>query len=101
MSGDMSKVECDSCGCEIVRDVYHRLRNRRLLCRDCFDREIETPRFVHELKRLLQEKSPEELGQSSRAEFLVSRLEGKLEEEEPILEEKGLSFGEVKGIVRG
>lgn len=92
----MSKIVCSECGCEIVRDVYHRLRGGKILCRSCFDAEIETPRFLFELKQLVKSKSLEELVSSSRAKFLVEYLYSRVSMEEKIGD---MSFGELYKLI--
>ncbi len=92
----MSKIVCSECGHEIVKDVYHRLRNGKILCRSCFDAEIETPRFLFELKQLVSSKSLDEIASSSRAKFLVDYLHGRISLDEKIGD---ISFGELYKLI--
>ncbi len=104
MSEKNLKIKCHSCGNEIVKDVYHRLRSGKVLCRSCFDREIETPRFLFELKELIKSKSFNELSSSSRAVFLVDYLKGKIAEEEIVFQEasgRAINFSQVYEMVKG
>ncbi|GBE54063.1 MAG TPA: hypothetical protein ENH28_08385 [Euryarchaeota archaeon] len=98
------KIECSFCGKEIVRDIYHRLRTGRVLCRNCFDSEIETPRFLFELRALIKSKNYEELKKNSRTVFLVDSLKGKVDDEEYVLKEtsgKEISFSQFCEMIKG